>query len=83
MPTPYGKTETKLVNEEVFATLFKDPNYTNSIQRTKIYQYARKAWQQSELNQSKFIPTDDQIDQMFQDYNLKDTTTPLGSSIAL
>ena len=69
--------------QEVFAILFKDPNYTDSITRSKIYKYAKKAWRQTELNQSKFLPSDEHIDKMFQDYNLNGTTTPLGISIAL
>ena len=69
--------------QELFGKLFHDPNYSDKIDVGTLREYAKKAWNQIKKNQCKFIPNDDQIDQMFNDYNMNGTTTQLGIKLEL
>ena len=63
--------------QELFAKLFHDPNYTGNTNFGTLRDNARKAWNQVKKNQFKFIRSDQQIDQMFKDYNMNGTTTQI------
>ena len=73
--TTFDKIQILEQIQEVFGTLYKDPNYANKIDTGLLIEYACKARRQVLNNHHKFIPSDEHIEEMLREFNMNGTIT--------